>query len=197
MYKSWIDVLTKPKVAFEKEEKRFKSKEDMTRAALFNYGIVLLIVSIYETIIGLANYLPEEYLTGFFGDLIPAINSMFFITLIFIVLVSYMYFKAIKLFKGKGDFSTYFYINSIYFVPVVAVYWIISLFTRGNYDLALILGWVMLAVLLYGVYLFVLALKSVSGFSFKKSVGITLLGIIPALFVLTVMNGLVATLLYF
>lgn len=197
MYKSWIDVLTKPKVTFEKEEKRFKSKEDFTRAALFNYGIILLIVSICETILGLADYASEEQIMGFFGNLIPTINSLLFITLIFIVLISYLYFKAIKLFKGKGDFLTYFYINSIYFVPIAAVYWIISLFTRGNYDLSLILGWVMLAILLYGVYLFVLALKSISGFSLKKSIGITLLGILPALFILTIMNGLVAALLYF
>ena len=171
-FKTWFNVLIKPKETFQKEKKNVSINK-----GVINYYIVFLFYFILWFIIGYL--LDSEYMLKPIEQNAMILLAVLVAPLAITILVS-IWQGIIALvsaaFKGKGKIEEQYYLISLAFIPVIVIYSIKAMFLNSiDFEIK---KWIDLLLFVYLMYLMVLALEETHQYGKIKAIITVILSLV-------------------
>lgn len=177
LFEKWYNALTKPKETFKKEKENASFSE-----AVKHIGLAGLIAGLIEIFVLLLGFTRISFLSTFNAIILiivlPPLLSI--LTIIFLLISSGIFYIPARIIGGKEKYKTQTYIFSLFLAPLIVIMVFVS-------EIPYIGNIANLALQIYAIYLFVIALRETHDFSTKKAIAawITTMIIMVLLFVLT------------
>lgn len=189
----WIEVFTKPKETFERENKNSnfgKGVNNYAIALAFSGFIGALAILLFPSVF-------TQETSKLYGFDYGALNLVVFPIISVIAGLIYsgigngiLHIIALLL-GGKGTFKQFYYLFSLYMTPIVVIESVFSVIGRLVPALGAVLFFVILIMAVYSLYLLTLSLKEVHGFSTLRAVLVWLIPVILLLGLLFIVFGFV------